>query len=93
MIIGLNGCYCHPFKNWEECERFHNQKLKKGDAVINRCSGKKGFIYEAGSTRGDYIVNYEPCLVPSDRTLEDAASLVLIIERQSNFLIEERMAA
>ena len=28
--IGLYGCYCHPFKSWEDLKYYENQKIEIG---------------------------------------------------------------
>jgi hypothetical protein len=40
--IGIYGCYCHPFKNWPEHDRFFTQKLAAGTKIKTRCSGTTG---------------------------------------------------
>lgn len=40
--IGIYGCYCHPFKDWTEHDKFFSQKLAAGTKVKTRCSGKSG---------------------------------------------------
>ncbi|UOX35289.1 hypothetical protein LXD69_07160 [Flavobacterium sediminilitoris] len=37
--IGLYGCYCHPFKDWPEHDKFFTQKLTAGKKVKVRCCG------------------------------------------------------
>lgn len=50
LPIGLYGCYCHPFKNWEEHDKFYTQRLTPGQKVKIRCSGKEGeLIKKTGS--------------------------------------------
>lgn len=46
LPTGLYGCRCHPFKNWEEHDKFYTQKLSPGMEVKIRCSGKKGVIIQ-----------------------------------------------
>lgn len=43
-IIGYYGCYCHPFKSWDECKKYQQQKLKIGDEVTHRCNKKAGVV-------------------------------------------------
>lgn len=58
MITGLNGCSCHPFPNWKECEKAHKQKFKVGDPVKNRCTGKQGIVNKIDSLPGYISVKY-----------------------------------
>ena len=50
-VIGLFGCYCHPFKNWEEHDKFHKQKIEIGAKYKIRHTGEecivKGFSEDA----------------------------------------------
>lgn len=72
-IIGLYGCYCHPYESWEDCEKMHKQKLSIGALVKQRHSGAQGEVFRyLGS--GFYTVKYGP--KPSDEHLEHAANLV-----------------
>lgn len=49
-VIGINGCDCHPFKDWDEHDFFMKQKIEIGEKYIIRCGGKecivKGFDKE-----------------------------------------------
>ncbi len=81
-IKGLNGCSCHPFESWKECNQFHNQKFSIGDAVKNRCNGKKGIIHELARQEGNYVVvKYGP--LPKNNELEHAAMLMKINDSKS----------
>ena len=58
MIKGLNGCSCHPFISWEECNKAHRQKFKVGESVKNRCTGNTGTIYNEVDSQGYVAVKY-----------------------------------
>jgi hypothetical protein len=81
--IGLHGCSCHPFENWEECKRMHNQVFQLGDKVKQRHTGMTGIIfriYTAQCEKGYVVVKYNDGKFPSDQTLEHVANLILINE-------------
>jgi len=73
MIIGLNGCYCHPFKNWDECKKYHTQKFKFEDKVKHRCYSKEGVISRVEKD-GFVIVKYGP--LQSDIELTHVPELI-----------------
>lgn len=78
-ITGYHGCSCHPFKTWEESKFFHKQKLKVGDRVKNRHTGKIGYIAEVDNAEGNYyIVKFGTRGVSSDYELEHGAILIKI---------------
>jgi hypothetical protein len=41
-VIGLYGCYCHPFKNWHELARYNKQTIIIGANYRNRHTGVVG---------------------------------------------------
>jgi len=71
-VKGLMGCYCHLFKDWAECDRFHKQKFIIGQRVAHRCTGLVGVVAEIRE-QGFYIIKYgeRPC----DHHLKHAANL------------------
>lgn len=73
-IIGLHGCYCHPYESWEECEAAHKQKLPVGTPVKNRHSGLAGTVHTQEDSQGFNTVRYgdRPC----DIHLEHVANLI-----------------
>jgi len=77
-ITGYYGCNCHPFSSWKECRKFHNQKLKIGEKVKNRHTGKIGNVCAIHKTdpKGFVIVKYgkHPC----DQHLNHVAELEVI---------------
>lgn len=58
VIIGLHGCYCHPFESWEECEKYHKQKFSVGEPVKNRHTNATGTIHEVYKEKGYVTVKY-----------------------------------
>lgn len=76
VIIGLYGCYCHPFKSWAECDNEHNKRLKIDDNVQNRHTCMNGIVCEILETKGFVIVKYgkREC----DKHLEHVAELIKI---------------
>ncbi len=74
IIKGYYGCYCHPFESWEECEKFHKQKISNGTKVKNRHSGKIGIVIRQETQRGFVIVKYGPN--PCDEHLEHVSELI-----------------
>ena len=80
-IFGIAGCYCHPFNNWEDCDKAHNQRFKVGDPVYNRHTEKTGVIdgWEATKneqTAENVYVKYGE--LASDIELEHVARLVKV---------------
>ncbi len=75
-IIGLYGCYCHPFKSWEECNFYHNQKLSIGEPVQNRHTNDIGNIHDICKETGFVTVKYGE--KQSDIHLEHVAGLIRI---------------
>lgn len=73
IITGYNGCSCHPFSSWDECNKAHKQKLEIGTPVRNRHTGKKGYVHEIGDDYF-YIVKYG--ILPRDNHLEHSAQLI-----------------
>lgn len=43
-VIGLYGCYCHPFKDFKEVQFFNNQVVEIGQQYKNRHSGVIGIV-------------------------------------------------
>lgn len=85
FITGLNGCSCHPFRNWIESKLYHNQKLKVTDRVRVRCTGKEGNIKEVCKGPGNYyIVAIDPQKYPGNNTLHHAADLQILVKEISN---------
>jgi hypothetical protein len=79
-IIGLYGCQCHPYKDWNECKLFHFQKLEIGDKIKNRCTGKEGEIFKKYQEhKFFYTVKYGP--LESDKQLEHSAQLIKLNEK------------
>jgi len=76
MITGLNGCSCHPFSSWEECNKAHRQKFKVGDPVKNRCTGHEGTIHDEVDHQGYVSVKYGK--LPRDIHGEHVAQLIRI---------------
>jgi hypothetical protein len=76
LIIGLSGCYCHPYSSWEECNMYHNQKLPVGTPVQNRHSGKVGTVDKILKEHGFVIVKYGD--LPKNMELEHVANLIKI---------------
>jgi len=37
FIIGLRGCYCHPFSSWKELAAAEKQIFTVGEIVQHRC--------------------------------------------------------
>lgn len=80
-VTGPYGCSCHPFNDWDECNRVHRQKYKVGDKVKNRCNLWKGKRYKEAIIGtvikdvedGYYIVKYGPNR--SDECLIHAANI------------------
>lgn len=72
-IIGLYGCYCHPFDSYEQADAMFNQKLKVGQVVKQRHTGRVGEIYGIHE-RQFYSVKYGP--QPKDLELEHAQCLI-----------------
>lgn len=72
-ITGYYGCKCHPFRNWQQCDKAHRRKFKDGQPVRNRCTGLEGHILHYEGTPGFYIVKYGP--LARDQHLEHAAEL------------------
>lgn len=79
-IIGYYGCGCHPYKTWEECEFYHNQKLEVKDKVKERCDmngSKTGTITKVHEIKGYYEVRFGK--YPCDLRLRHAAELIKIV--------------
>jgi len=75
--IGLHGCYCHPYKDWAECDHEHKKKLKLGQKVRNRHTLAEGVVNEVYPPPGNYyIIKYGP--LPRDLHLNHAANLILL---------------
>jgi len=74
MITGLNGCSCHSFSSWDECNKAHRQKFKVGDPVKNRCDGRQGTINKIVDSQGYTSVKYGK--FPRDIELEHVAQLI-----------------
>tara|TARA_R110002126_G_scaffold78629_1_gene195639 strand:+ start:17970 stop:18266 length:297 start_codon:yes stop_codon:yes gene_type:complete len=59
-IIGLYGCYCHPYKSWEDLKYHEKKKLTLGQKVKHRCDKRQGVI----------LGNVENTIYPDDLTKE-----------------------
>lgn len=44
LVIGLYGCSCHPFKDWNDHDFFHKQKIEIGKEYIIRHTGEKCIV-------------------------------------------------
>lgn len=75
-ITGYHGCNCHPFKTWEECDKYHKQKVEVEQRVRRRCNGKEGAVHRIHPERGYVSVKYGND--PSDIHLEHVANLIKI---------------
>lgn len=62
-VIGLYGCYCHPFVDWKEHDKFLKQKLLKGTIVKVRCTGEFAEVVSVKSSSGfiDVFVFPQDC--------------------------------
>ena len=78
IIIGLYGCSCHPFTSWLECEKLQRQKLKIGQVVKHRCSGKIGTVLKLAD-HGYVDVKFGK--LPRDIQSEHAQNLIIIIKQ------------
>lgn len=78
IIIGLYGCYCHPFDSWEEERRFSKQKITKGTKVKTRCLGRVGVALKDSGTNGYLTVKFGE--LPRDQELAHVANLHVIEE-------------
>lgn len=74
MITGLNGCSCHSFDSWEECNKAHKQKFEIGAPVQNRHTLRKGTIREKVDGQGYTSVKYGK--YPRDCEQEHVAMLI-----------------
>jgi len=75
-IIGLFGCYCHPFSSWKECDKMHKQLLKVGQPVKNRHTDASGVVHKILEGKYWYTVKYGD--LPRDLHLEHSANLIKI---------------
>lgn len=75
FVTGLYGCNCHPFESWAEYERAQKQKLRVGDPVTHRCTGRSGVVSRVDQGNW-YLVKFGTKGVPSDHELEHAAGLI-----------------
>jgi hypothetical protein len=73
-IIGLYGCYCHPFSTWGECNKMNKQKIKFGDIVKNRHTQKVGIANQDSDKQGFLIVRYGE--LTRDLHLEHVSQLI-----------------
>ena len=73
FIIGLYGCYCHPFNSWDELNEAVNKKYAVGARVKHRCTGEEGVIYSVKSNNW-YGVKYGD--LPRDHTQEQSQNLM-----------------
>lgn len=78
VIIGLYGCYCHPFDSWEEERSFSKQKITKGTKVKTRCLGRVGVAYTDSRSNGFLTVKFGD--LPRDQELAHVANLHVIEE-------------
>lgn len=85
-VIGLYGCYCHPFKDWEEHCYFNKQKVVIGSVVKVRCS-EMFAVVESSKNSGGYVnINILPCKFPRDSTYEHISNLV----QSKDFTIQDK---
>lgn len=75
FITGYYGCKCHPFNSWGECYKFQIQKLKIGQRVKHRCTGKLGVVDKLGE-KGFVIIKFGD--LQRDLKLEHVANLIKI---------------
>ncbi|MDR2223789.1 MAG: hypothetical protein LBE34_13805 [Flavobacteriaceae bacterium] len=76
VVIGLYGCYCHSFKDWDEHNYFSKQKVTIGSIVKVRCSGLFAIV-ESSKNGGGYVdINILPCKFPRDKTYEHVSNLI-----------------
>lgn len=73
LPTGLYGCPCHPFRSWEEHDKFYTQKLSPGMKVKIRHSGKEGEILKK-LTLGFWSIKTGP--IPRDIIQEHTQNLI-----------------
>lgn len=85
-VIGLYGCYCHPFKNWAEHEKYNKQKIVFGEKYINRCTGKECIAKNAMPDNKHFIeVFEEPYDCPRCNTFHHVSNLIKKVQHQLSF--------
>lgn len=75
-ITGLNGCSCHPFNNWEECEKAHKQSFNEGDPVRQRHTGMECVIHATSPDGHNDFVIVKYGDLESDKVQEHVAMLI-----------------
>ena len=77
--IGLYGCYCHPFEDWEELKKFSNQKIIIGAKYKNRCTGVIGIATGLYKEQKCYVeIFVEPYDCPRCNQMEHKQNLILV---------------
>ncbi|MDM1366320.1 hypothetical protein HX017_15370 [Myroides marinus] len=75
-VIGLYGCYCHPFKSWEDHKHYDKQKIPIGSIVKIRCTQQFAIIESLKDYSGYVHINILPCTVERDKTIEHNSNLI-----------------
>lgn len=77
--IGLYGCYCHPFQDWKEHDKFQKQKIILGSVYKQRCTGKISIALDFCKEGTNYIdVFEEPFDCSRCKTIEHKSNLILM---------------
>jgi len=88
-VIGLYGCYCHPFESFKDLNFHMRKKVNVGDKVIYRCNlfegelllfPKEGIIKEICEQKGYVIVAVNGDRFPGDNRLEHISNLIVTRE-------------
>jgi len=75
-VIGLHGCYCHPFESWEDHNKFHRQKITVGMIVKNRCTQEFSEVISLKDIHGYVTVNVFPQDCKRCITIEHYSNLI-----------------
>lgn len=82
-VIGLYGCYCHPFKDWAEHNEFHNQKIIPGAKYKIRHTEEECIVEEFISDNSNYVkIFVEPFDCERCHQIEHKSNLIPLINYQ-----------
>ena len=76
LVIGLYGCYCHPFIDWEDHDHFNFQKIKKFTIIKHRCTGEFGIVFSDRSIGGFKDIDFFPSDCPRCIRTEHVSNLI-----------------
>ncbi|MCA4782880.1 hypothetical protein IF125_11550 [Empedobacter stercoris] len=82
-VIGLYGCYCHPFKDWVEHNEFHKQIIKPGERYRIRHTEEECIVEGFSSDGSGYVkVFVEPFDCERCHQIEHKSNLIPLIDYQ-----------